>query len=153
MRKWVVKLLATFFYLGYSPVAPGTAGTIGAILPFYLISNLSPLAYFLILLGFIIFSIWISTEASAAFNKTDPSPVVLDEVCGYLVTMFLVPASLLNIFLGFFLFRFFDVLKPPPVRSAENLPRGLGIVTDDVLAGIYANIVLQVVVRFIFPTN
>jgi phosphatidylglycerophosphatase A len=153
LREWVVKLLATFFYLGYSPVAPGTAGTIGAILPFYLISNLSPLAYFLILLGFIIFSIWISTEASAIFNKTDPSSVVLDEVCGYLVTMFLVPASLLNILLGFFLFRFFDVLKPPPIKSAENLPRGLGIVADDVLAGIYANIVLQVVVRFIFPTN
>jgi len=150
LREWAVKFLATFFYLGYSPVAPGTAGTIGAILPFYLISNLSPLAYFFILLGF---TTWISTEASAAFKKTDPSPVVLDEVCGYLVTMFLVPASLLNIFLGFFLFRFFDVLKPPPVRSAENLPRGLGIVADDVLAGIYANIVLQVVVRFIFPAN
>ncbi len=153
MKEWVVKFLATFFYLGYSPVAPGTAGTIGAVLPFYLISNLSPLAYFLILLGFIIFSVWISTKASIAFNKTDPSPVVVDEVCGYLVTMFLIPASLLSVILGFFLFRVFDVLKPFPVRRTENLPGGWGIVADDVLAGIYANIVLQVVFRFIFHTN
>jgi len=58
--------------------------------------------------------------------------------------MFLIPYSITNIFLGFLLFRFFDILKPPPIRRFESLPGGLGIVTDDVIAGIYANIILQI---------
>ncbi len=149
MKRRFAQLLATFFYLGYSPIAPGTVGTLGAIFPFYLLSHFSHPIYFLFLLGFIILSIWISTEACAVFRETDPSRVVIDEVCGYLVTMFLVPASMVNIVLGFFLFRFFDVLKPPPIKRLENLPGGFGIVTDDLAAGIYANILLQVITRVV----
>ena len=147
MKSRIVQFLATFFYLGYSPIAPGTAGTLGAVLPFYLLSHFSHPIYFLFLLGFIILSVWVSTEACAVFGETDPSQVVVDEVCGYLVTMFLVPMSMVNIVLGFFLFRFFDVLKPPPIRRLESLPGGFGIVADDLAAGIYANIVLQFIAR------
>lgn len=149
MKTRVALLLGTFFYLGYSPIAPGTVGTVGAILVYYLLTYLSQPIYFLFLLGFIILSVWVSTEASAAFEKADPGQIVIDEVCGYLVTMFLIPTTILNIVLGFFLFRFFDVLKPTPIRRLEGMHGGLGIVADDIAAGIYANIILQIITRLI----
>ncbi len=149
MKRWLVQVIATFFGLGYSPFAPGTAGTLGAIVLFYLLSCFSPLVYVLFFLGFTILSIWASGEAEGIFGKTDPGQVVIDEVCGYLVTMFLIPTTPRNIILGFFLFRFFDIIKPPPARRAERLPGGFGIVIDDVIAGIYSNIILQVVIRLI----
>jgi phosphatidylglycerophosphatase A len=149
VKRWLVQVIATFFGLGYSPFAPGTAGTLGAIVLFYLLSCFSPLVYVLFFLGFTILSIWASGEAEGIFGKTDPGQVVIDEVCGYLVTMFLIPTTPRNIILGFFLFRFFDIIKPPPARRAERLPGGFGIVIDDVIAGIYSNIILQVVIRLI----
>jgi phosphatidylglycerophosphatase A len=149
VEKWLTQFFATFFYLGYSPIAPGTAGTLGGVVLFYFLSKFSPSLYILFFLGFIIFSVWVSTKASGILGKNDPRQVVIDEVCGYLVTMLLVPPSLVNIILGFSLFRFFDVVKPPPVRRLEGLPGGYGIVADDIAAGIYANIVLQVITRVI----
>ena len=147
MKRWIAQTIATFFYLGYAPFAPGTAGTLGAIALFYLLSRFSTQVYILFSLGFTIISIWASGEAEGMFGKTDPGHVVADEVCGYLVTMFLIPPSVRNIILGFFLFRFFDIVKPPPARRVERLPGGFGIVIDDIFAGIYANIILQVVIR------
>ena len=149
MGKWLTQFFASFFYLGYSPIAPGTAGTVGGVILFYLLSNLSLYIYISFLLGFIIFSVWVSNKASCIFGVTDPKQVVVDEVCGYLVTMFLITPSLRNIILGFFLFRLLDIVKPPPVRSSERLPGGFGIVTDDIVAGIYANIIMQVITRVI----
>src|SRR3970040_156118 len=124
MRRWFVQLFATFFYLGYSPNVTGTAGTVGGVILFYLLSNLSLYIYISFLLGFIIFSVWVSNKASCIFGVTDPKQVVVDEDCG-------------------------DIVKPPPVRSSERLPGGFGIVTDDVVAGIYANIIMQVITRVI----
>ncbi|HLE26256.1 MAG TPA: phosphatidylglycerophosphatase A [Thermodesulfobacteriota bacterium] len=149
MKGWFIKFFASFFYLGYSPIAPGTAGTIGGVILFYFLSNFSLYIYISFFLGFIIFSVWVSTKASGIFGESDPKQVVVDEVCGYLVTMFLITPSLKNMILGFFLFRLLDIVKPPPVRSSERLPGGFGIVTDDVVAGIYANIIMQVITRVI----
>jgi phosphatidylglycerophosphatase A len=149
VRRWIAHTVATFFYLGYSPFAPGTAGTLGAIALFYLLSHVSSHVYILFSLGFTVVSIWASGEVVGIFGKTDPGQIVADEVCGYLVTMFLIPPSLRNIILGFFFFRFFDIVKPPPVRRVERLPGGFGIVIDDVFAGIYSNIILQVVIMVI----
>lgn len=95
-----------------------------------------------------IVGIWASDVAVGLFSNKDPRQVVIDEVCGYFVTMFLVPLSVTSVVLGFFLFRAFDILKPPPARQFEDLPGGIGIVADDLMAGVYANIVLQVVIRF-----
>jgi phosphatidylglycerophosphatase A len=148
MKRRFVQLIATFFYLGYSPIAPGTAGTLGALLPFYLLSHFSHPIYFLFMLGFIILAIWVSAEACISFGENDPNQVVADEVCGYLVTMFLVPAGIATVVLGFFLFRFFDIVKPFPIRRLERLPGGFGIVADDVAAGIYANVLLQIITGF-----
>ena len=149
MKREVMRVFATFFYLGYSPIAPGTAGTIGGVILFYFLSNFSLYIYISFLVGFIILSVWVSGKASCIFGESDPKQVVVDEVCGYLVTMFLISPSLRNIILGFFLFRLLDIVKPPPVRSSERLPGGFGIVSDDVVAGIYANIILQVITRIV----
>ncbi len=149
MKRWIAQAIATFFYLGYFPLAPGTVGTLGAIALFYLLSHFSTLVYVLFFLGLTIISIWASAEAECIFGKPDPGQVVADEVCGYLVTMFLIPPSLRNIVLGFFLFRFFDIIKPHPVRKAERLSGGFGIVIDDIIAGIYSNVILQFVTRLI----
>lgn len=135
--------------MGYSPLAPGTVGTLGGVILFYLLSSFTFTTYISFLLGFIIFSIWISGKASELFGKSDPGKIVIDEVCGYLITMFLISSSLRNIILGFLLFRIFDIVKPPPIKRLERLKGGFGIVSDDVMAGIYANLILQVVIRVI----
>jgi phosphatidylglycerophosphatase A len=140
-------LISSFFYLGYSPVAPGTVGTLGAVILFYVISGFSNLFYLFFIIALIIFSVWVSEIARIRLGGSDPSSIVIDEVCGFLVTMILIPPSMINIAMGFLLFRFFDILKPPPIRRSEKLSGGMGIVADDVLAGIYANILLQIFVR------
>lgn len=147
MKERLSILVSSFFYLGYSPVAPGTVGTLGAVILFYVISGFSHAFYLFFIVVLIIFSVWVSEVARIRLGDSDPSRIVIDEVCGFLVTMILIPPSIINIALGFLLFRFFDILKPPPIRRSETLPGGLAIVADDVLAGIYANILLQVFVR------
>jgi phosphatidylglycerophosphatase A len=140
-------LISSFFYLGYSPVAPGTVGTLGAVILYYVISGFSNLFYLFFIIALIIFSVWVSEIARIRLGDSDPNSIVIDEVCGFLVTMILIPPNMINIAMGFLLFRFFDILKPPPIRMSEKLSGGLGIVADDVLAGIYANILLQIFVR------
>lgn len=147
VRKHLTLLFATFFYMGYSPVAPGTVGTIGAMFLLLVLSVFSLEVYFLFLVGFIIFSIWVSGRASYLLGTEDPRQVVIDEVCGYMVTMSFLPFSLTNMVIGFFLFRFFDVVKPPPLRRLESLKGGIGIVADDICAGVYANLILQIITR------
>jgi phosphatidylglycerophosphatase A len=147
VKERLLILISSFFYLGYSPVAPGTVGTLGAVILYYVISGISDLFYIFFIIVLIIFSVWVSEVASVKLGDSDPSSIVIDEVCGFLVTMILIPPSMINIALGFLLFRFFDILKPPPIRRSEALSGGIGIVADDVLAGIYANVLLQLFVR------
>ena len=147
MRVRLSILISSFFYLGYSPIAPGTVGTLGGVFLFYLISGFSPVIYLFIVVGLTIVSVWITEIVRVSLGDSDPSIIVIDEVCGFLITMILIPPSIINVVLGFLLFRFFDILKPPPIRRSERLSGGLGIVTDDVLAGIYANLLLQIFVR------
>ncbi len=147
MKERLSILISSFFYLGYSPVAPGTVGTLGAVILYYVISGFSNLFYLFFIIALIIFSVWVSEIARIRLGDSDPNSIVIDEVCGFLVTMILIPPNMINIAMGFLLFRFFDILKPPPIRMSEKLSGGLGIVADDVLAGIYANILLQIFVR------
>jgi phosphatidylglycerophosphatase A len=140
-----ILLLASGFGAGYSPFAPGTMGTLVAI-PIYLVLSRIPFAiYELTLLTFFFLSSWISDRAQNYWGRKDHPRIVIDEILGFLVTMLWVPKTALFITLGFFLFRFFDIVKPPPVRHAEKARGGYGVVLDDVLAGVYANIVLQVI--------
>lgn len=138
-------VLATGLGVGYSPVAPGTLGTLIAIPVYYFLSNIVSPVYEITLLGFFFFSVWISENSELFFEKKDDPKIVIDEMMGFFVTMLWVSKTTLFILTGFVLFRFFDILKPFPIRHLEKrLKGGFGVVLDDVMAGIYANIVLQI---------
>jgi phosphatidylglycerophosphatase A len=142
--KHFILVLATGFGVGYSPVAPGTLGTLIAIPVFYFLSNISSPVYEITLIGFFFLSVWISENAEIFFDKKDDQKIVIDEIMGFLVTMLWIPKTTILIIIGFFLFRFFDILKPFPIRRLEQkLKGGYGVVLDDVLAGVYANIVIE----------
>ena len=140
------RLLGTFFYLGYVPKGPGTAGSLGALavawaLHAYLGISGVCLAFFGVIL--IAPAIWAAGRMAKDTGSKDPQVVVIDEVVGQWIT--LAGASTLDwkTWLGaFLLFRAFDIWKPPPVRQMERIPGGAGIVLDDAMAGIYAALVL-----------
>jgi len=152
MKKGIANLIATFFYVGLIPFAPGTFGTIAAIPLFYVLSFTPVYLYIAITVILILISVRASNIAEGIYGKTDPGQVVADEVCGYLVTMILVPPTLSNIFMGFLLFRLFDIAKPYPIRKLERLPGGWGIVMDDVAAGVYSCVTLHILGRWFFWT-
>lgn len=137
-------LFATGFGAGYSPIAPGTAGTLLSI-PIYLVLSRIPFPlYELTLVTFFFLSSWISDQAQRYLGKKDDPRIVIDEMMGFLVTMLWLPKTTLFIVIGFFLFRFFDIVKPPPIRILERVKGGYGVLLDDVVAGVYSNIILQI---------
>ena len=144
-------IIATGFGVGYSPVAPGTLGTLVAIPIYYFLSEIPSPLYEITLISFIFLSVWISEKAEIFFGKKDDQRIVIDEIIGFLITMLWVPKTVPLIIIGFFLFRFFDILKPFPIRRLEKgLKGGYGVVLDDVVAGVYANIILHLIGR-IYP--
>ena len=149
MYKGLAKFVSTWFYLGLIPFAPGTFGTLGAIPLYYLLAQTSTYIYVVATVLIIFISIWSAGVAEDIFQKQDPGQVVVDEVSGYLITMLLVPPTVTNIVIGFFLFRLFDITKPPPVRSLERLHGGAGIVLDDVAAGVYSCVSLHLIIKYV----
>jgi len=139
-----VIFLATGCYVGYSPLIPGTTGTLVAIPIYFFLSRLSPLYYIAILLGSIYIAIWASDGAEVLLQSRDCRHIVIDEMVGFLVAMFMVPPTLRNILLGFFLFRALDIIKPFPIRALEGWRGGYGVVLDDIVAGVYTNLVIHV---------
>ena len=136
---------ATLFGAGRAEVAPGTVGTLAA-LPFAVAAGhfLPAWAYAVCTVVLSGAAIWSAGVAARALRRHDPGPVVIDEAAGIFVTLLWVPPGLFTALGGFLLFRVFDVLKPPPARGAERLPGGWGIVTDDLIAGAYANVALRI---------
>jgi len=140
-------LLGTGLGAGYTPFVPGTAGTIEGVL-FYLIFRKifpHPLSYALFLVVFNVMGVWVSGRCESYFKKRDASLIVIDEIGGFLVTMFTFPFSLRFILLGFILFRVFDIAKPFRIEKIQKLPSGWGIMGDDIAAGILANIMLHII--------
>lgn len=148
----LILLFATGFGSGYSPVAPGTAGSVvGMVLvwfgfgPLWMYSH--PLCLIVFAIAFAI-SCWISDRAETIFDNHDDSRIVIDEVLGMAATMFGNPITFGWLMLGFLLFRLADVIKPWPANLIDRRMRnGAGVMLDDLAAAIYANIVLQVIVR------
>lgn len=149
MRGFII-LTATWGGSGYSPIASGTVGTLAAI-PFYLLlARLPQHLYLITLVAFFFFACWVSGEAERIFDEKDSGKIVIDEVIGYLVTMAAVAPSWTNVIVGFFLFRFFDIVKVAPARYFDRqMKNGWGVVLDDVVAGCYSCVLLYLVQRFL----
>jgi len=130
--------LSTFFGAGLCPVAPGTLGTLASVPVVLCLYNFGVLYRALILVFITAIAIRTSGKTQDLMGQDDPSEVVIDEAAGFLLTMIFLPFSWLNLGLGFILFRFFDIVKPFPIKRAEGLSGGIGIVMDDLIAGIYA---------------
>jgi phosphatidylglycerophosphatase A len=145
----LIKFVATGFGSGLVPFAPGTAGTIVGI-PIYLaFSRLSWSLYFVFVVAFTALACYVSNKAEKIFGEKDAPLIVIDEMVGFQWTMFLVAPTVLHVFIGFILFRLFDILKIFPANYFHRrLPGGYGVVIDDVVAGMYANIALLLIIKF-----
>jgi len=146
LNKIIIKALSTFFYIGYLPFIPGTFGSIAGVFLFWFLKDNIQLymlsVVFLIILGFSI-----AGRAERLFNIKDASCIVIDEVSGMLLGLIFIPYDIKLIIIGFFLFRLLDTLKPYPAGALEELKGSIGIMGDDIVAGLYTNIILQVVLR------
>ncbi len=146
-------LVATFFGAGRMRPGPGTWGSAAAVIIWALISQwIPPQLHWVTLAGLALLAILIgipaATRVARGLGDKDPSRVVIDEVAGQWITLLFAPVSWKTLLVGFILFRAFDILKPPPVRQLERLPEGTGIVVDDVAAGLYALLAMQLVLHF-----
>ncbi|PKL92165.1 MAG: phosphatidylglycerophosphatase A [Candidatus Goldiibacteriota bacterium HGW-Goldbacteria-1] len=148
MRQLII-IFTSFFYTGYAPKASGTVATL-AFLPVYwfFLRDMHPAPYVIITVILVLAGIWASNYAIVIHGKKDPSRVVIDEVAGYMVTMMFIPYTDSRMIIGFFASRVFDILKIFPARQSEALPGGTGIMIDDVIAGIQANIFMWAVIYF-----
>ena len=145
----IALILSTWFGTGLLPVAPGTFGT-GAAVPLAFGLTCLPTGYAVFAIWIVVgIAIWTSDQSYKLLGNDDPSVVVIDEVAGYLLTIFLLPPSWLTFGLGFVLFRFFDILKPYPIKKMEKLRGGLGIVMDDLVAGLYAHLGIRLILFFL----
>lgn len=146
IRKHTVKIISTFFYLGYLPFIPGTFASIAGVLLFYLIKD-SVFMHALLTLLFIILGLLVTTEAEKIFNKKDARCIVIDEISGMLLALLFIPYDIRLIIVAFILFRILDALKPYPANKLQTMKGSIGIMGDDIVAGLYTNIILQVVLR------
>jgi len=129
-------------------MAPGTWGSLLGLPLVLLVNRLPAFGAGAFLVLFAVLAIWSSQAALRFFPEEDPSQIVIDEVAGLLLALFLVPPSGLHLLGGFFLFRLFDILKPFPITRFEKLPGGFGIVSDDLVAGLYATVCLRLILLF-----
>jgi phosphatidylglycerophosphatase A len=147
------RCLASFFYLGYSPVAPGTMGALGGAIVFVLLNLFLPRwfrpppppGYFIFLAVFFILGVVSAGRGEKLWNRKDASFIVIDEAFSFFLTMFLLPLRPWIMIVGFLLNRLFDIRKPFPCSYLEGLPGGWGVMLDDVIAGAYSNVLLHLI--------
>ena len=143
--------VATGFYTGYLPVAPGTWATVLVGVPLCIgLKCLGEIHFLIALVGILALSVFSSDFVEKELEEKDPSFVVIDEVAGFLTAMIFVPISVTNVLCACAFFRLFDIVKPYPIRVIEQrLPGGWGITLDDVLAGLYAGLCVHLVSHFL----
>ena len=138
--------IATVAYCGYFPIAPGTVGSVVGLVLYALVWwSGNPIVESALIVVLFAAGVWAGTTAERYFGGIDPGPVVIDEVVGMLITLAFIPVGWSGALAGFFLFRVFDVVKPYPARALERLHGGLGVMADDAMAAVYANVSLRLV--------
>ncbi|MDP2941154.1 MAG: phosphatidylglycerophosphatase A [Candidatus Omnitrophota bacterium] len=143
-----VKLLSSFFGVGYLPLVPGTFGSLAGVFLFYCAAG-SRLIHLWLALLMAVLGFLVSGKAERVFNKKDPKFVVIDEVAGMLVSLLFLPFyDPWLVAIGFLLFRILDTLKPFPAGCLQEIKGSIGIMSDDLVAGLYTNIMLQLIARF-----
>ena len=146
-------VLATAFGLGRLPFAPGTWGTLPAIPLFVLLQGYGWWIYSAAVIAIIVAGVWICGQAARECGVHDHGGIVWDEIAGYLVTMLFIPVSPTTVVLGFLLFRLFDIVKPWPIKFLdERIHGGAGIMLDDIVAGLFANLCLWIILVYIAPS-
>ncbi len=148
VSKTAILFIAEGAYSGKSPIAPGTAGTLVGVLLYLGLRNAGYFLNIILTLLVCIGGTWAAGRAEKILGCKDCSSIVIDEIAGYLISMFMIPAGWGLIAAGFLLFRLFDIIKPWPLDSLQKLNGGLGVMLDDIGAGVYTNAVLQATVYF-----
>lgn len=148
ISNFLTKIIATVFFVGYLPLIPGTFGSLVGVGLFYLLWGFSGWIYFFSISGLIIVGLITSGAAERLFNKKDPGCIVIDEVAGMLVALSFMPPDFKIIILGFLIFRILDTLKPYPAGRLQNMHGAVGVMGDDLVAGVYTNVVLLLILRF-----
>lgn len=139
--------LATVAYCGYFPIAPGTVGSAVGLVVYLLVWwTRSPFVEVGLIVATFVIGTWAATHAERYFGGIDPGPVVIDEVLGMLITLAFIPVGWTGALAGFVLFRVFDVIKPFPANRLETFHGGFGIMADDAMAGVYANLALRLLI-------
>jgi phosphatidylglycerophosphatase A len=146
LKKELVKLLSTFFYVGNFPLAPGSLASVVGV---FLAILLGQTIVIYLIVTFVISGIGflVSDQMEKLTKSKDPSEIVIDEVAGALIAFFLLPLNWPVVLTTFFLFRAFDMFKIYPVNKLEPIKGGVGVMMDDIVAGLYTNLVMQVAVR------
>ncbi|WP_456402076.1 phosphatidylglycerophosphatase A family protein [Persephonella sp.] len=146
-------IFSTGLYAGKIPIAPGTIGTLVGLIPIliywtkggsYMLLNQISITLAVFFIG-----LWASTVVVETFKEKDPEYIVIDEIAGYMVAMIGIEPTWQNLLIAFVIFRIFDILKPPPIRFFERLPSGLGVMADDVIAGIYTLVIMHLLVNYV----
>jgi phosphatidylglycerophosphatase A len=149
MKSKIDEMLFTGFFTGYSPLAPGTAGTLVALIIYLIIYYFVGTAVMWVNMVLVLLLAWpamlLCEKGEKFFQKKDPGEVVLDEIVGFWLALFALPFNWVALFMAFILFRFFDIVKPFPIRQAQSLEGGLGVVLDDYIAGAYTVVILQLI--------
>ena len=150
LREDAVMFLATGFYIGNIPVAPGTFGSLVGLPLCFALAGISTATAMLGTLLFILFAVWIADAAEKILEQNDPGCIVIDEIAGMVVALVGLPFNPITVVIGFILFRILDILKPFPIRDLDKrIPGGLGVVADDVAAGIITNILLRAIIQIL----
>ena len=137
INRRLILWFATGSYTGYSPIAPGTCGSVLGLVLYLMLAQMPVALYGIVLTGVIFLGVWTAGEAERILERKDASPIVIDEIAGMLLTYAAVPTLPIPLIGGFLCFRLFDIFKPFP--RVEQLPRGWGIMCDDLLAGLLAH--------------
>ncbi len=146
MKNRILINIATLFSIGKFPKAPGTMGTLATIPIWYLLNKAGPIPYMLVTLILIPVGVMAAQAYEDSVQKHDSKEIVIDEVVGFLITMTWVPLTWQSMVIGFAIFRFLDIVKPPPIRQLDQkVGGGFGVMADDIAAGVIGSVLMQLI--------